>query len=365
MTAALTARLRARRTTGGETRTYRLANSIRLPFGLGLAPFLVLALGTALLVGRVDQADLDVPGAVRAYQGTLTNEVAESIRRGVNEGVDDLDQLARELELGGDATLLVERFASLHGRYESVYVLGPDGAIRATAGTVPPAPELLDGRNLDDRGMHVQLEGGAATILQYAPVPDITDTVVAHYSPVFLRLAMSVAAPGDAWLVADDGRVIAGLGGAAPGTLLGRGDLATAARRAGAGRSGTSVAEGGALSRDVVAWTPVRGVGIAGNRDWGVVTVKRVDAAGLGAPTKRGQALGFAALLAMTAAALFLWLRNIILKPLLTLQREAERLAYGDLSAAVPVERYDEIGMTARALERMRVLLIRHRMRRR
>ena len=365
MTAALTARLRARRTTGGETRTYRLANSIRLPFGLGLAPFLVLSLGTALLVGRVDQADLDVPGAVRAYQGTLTTEVADSIRRGVNEGVDDLDQLAREIDLGTDPALLVERFATLHGRYESVYVISPGGSVKASAGTVPPAPELLEDRDLDEIGMHVVLENGATTILQYAPVPDSTDTVVAHYSPVFLRLAMSVAAPGDAWLVTDDGRVISGLGGAAPGTLLGRGDLASAARRAGAGRSGTAVPEGGALSRDVVAWAPVRGVGLAGNRDWGVVTVKRVDAAGLGAPTRRAQAVGFAALLAITAAALFLWLRNVILKPLLTLQREAERLAYGDLSAAVPVERYDEIGMTARALERMRVLLIRHRMRRR
>lgn len=369
MTQAITGRLRARRTAGSQKRTYRLANSIRLPFAIGAASFIIVALGTALLVGRVEESDLAVPGAVRGLQMTLTEEVAQSVRRGVNEGVDDVEQLARELDgVGGlgasdDTATLLQRFVEVHGRYDAAYVVDEERRVLAAAGTASPAPEVLPDRVFEDVGLHLELKEGVATIAQFAPMAEPGRSVVAHYNPVFVRAAMGVAAPGDAWLVTRDGLVITGLGTAAPGTRLSRADLDRAAVRAGAGRDGASVVTGGALSRDVLAWTPVRGVGFAGNQDWGVVTLRRVDAAGLGAPTRRAQAVGLAAALALTAIALFVWLRNVILRPLLDLQQEAERLAYGDLSAPVSVERYDEIGMTARALERIRVLLIRHRMR--
>lgn len=363
MTDAVAGRFRARRTTSRQNRTYRLANSIRLPFAIGLASFTVIALGTALLVGRVEEVDLAVPGAVRGLQATVTEEAAQSIRRGVNEGLDDVRQLAGELGSVGDSPTLLQKFAEVHGRYDAVYLLDDGRRVVAAAGTLPPRPDLLADRRLDEVGMHVDVSDGVATIAQYAPVEGSNRTVVAHYNPVYIRLAMGVAAPGDAWLVTRDGLVLTGLGGSAAGTRLSREDLHRAAQRAGAGRDGISVVTGGALTREVVAWAPVRGAGLTGSRDWGVVTVRRVDAAGLGAPVRRAQAIGLAGALALTAIALFVWMRNVVLKPILELQREAERLAYGDLSAPVSVRRYDEIGMTARALERTRVLLIRHRMR--
>lgn len=363
MTDAVAGRLRARRTAGDQKRTYRLANSIRLPFAIGTEAFIVIALGTALLVGRVEEADLAVPGAVRGLQATVTDEVSQSIRRGVNEGLDDVHQLAKELEAVGDSSTLLQRFVEVHGRYEAVYLLDAQRRVLAASGTRAPRPDLLADRRLDQIGMHLDLRDGVATIAQYAPVGRSGRTVVAHYSPVYIRFAMSVASPGEAWLVTRDGLVIAGSGAGATGTRIGRGDLDRVARQAGAGRDGTSVVTGGALSRDVISWTPVRGPGIAGSRDWGVVTVRRVDAAGLGAPVRRTRAVALAGGLALAAIALFTWLRTVVLKPLVELQREAERLAYGDLSAPVSIQRYDEIGMTARSLERIRVLLIRHRMR--
>jgi len=65
---------------------------------------------------------------------------------------------------------------------------------------------------------------------------------------------------------------------------------------------------------------------------------------------------GFA--LALTALLVFGWIYIIVLRPLLALQGEAERLVFGDLSRSVQIMRYDEIGLIARALERLRVKLI-------
>lgn len=65
--------------------------------------------------------------------------------------------------------------------------------------------------------------------------------------------------------------------------------------------------------------------------------------------------------LALITLVIFGWIYIVILRPIARLQREAERLAFGDLSKSVEVVRYDEIGLIARALERVRVLLIRRR----
>jgi nitrate/nitrite-specific signal transduction histidine kinase len=80
--------------------------------------------------------------------------------------------------------------------------------------------------------------------------------------------------------------------------------------------------------------------------------------------TIRRQILVFAIVLALMTIVVFGWLWILVLRPLLRLQGEAERLAYGDLSRNVEVIRYDEIGLIARALERIRILLIRQRVQR-
>jgi HAMP domain-containing protein len=361
----LAPRLRARRTDAREERTYRLANTIRLPFAVGVVGFLVLALGVALLVGRVEESELQVPGAVRELQASVASEVGESIRRGLNEAVDDLTQLAAHLERAEDPAPALSAFAAIHGRYDAVYVLDEGGAVTARAGSVEPDLSLVDGRRIDEAGLHAAFadDGSDATIVMYAPIAGGRGTVVAQYSRAFLQYAMAVATPGDAWLVSDEARVIAGLGGAAVGGRLPLEALDRAAQRAGAGSDGAEVAAGGALTRDVVAWVPVDGVGPAGGQEWGVVTVRRVEAAGLGAPQKRGAAIGFGGALAVATLLLFGWLRAVLVRPILDVQREAERLAYGDLSTPVDTARNDEIGAIARGLERIRVLLIRSRAR--
>ena len=68
--------------------------------------------------------------------------------------------------------------------------------------------------------------------------------------------------------------------------------------------------------------------------------------------------MAFGGILILVALAVFGWIWLRVLRPLALLEDEAERVAYGDLSRAVPVIHFDEVGRIARALERLRLQLI-------
>ena len=92
-----------------------------------------------------------------------------------------------------------------------------------------------------------------------------------------------------------------------------------------------------------------------------MVTARSVSSISLPETAARRQALIIAIALALATVVVFGWLWILVLRPLLRLQGEAERIAYGDLSRNVEIVRYDEIGLIGRALERIRILLIRQR----
>ena len=73
----------------------------------------------------------------------------------------------------------------------------------------------------------------------------------------------------------------------------------------------------------------------------------------------RPQALAFGLLLLAISLGTFGWLYAMLLKPLRRLGRDAERLAYGDLREPIEIRRYDEIGLIAHSLERVRLVLLR------
>lgn len=359
----------ARRSRPEEHRTYRLANSIRLPFFLGGAALLLTAAGTSLLVGRVQSGDVEVPNVVLDYQESVTIQIAQSVRRGVNEGVVDLDQLARTLYgVGSDAPPSagqIKRFlsdlADGHGRYRVVYVIDRSGAVVASVGEGSD-PRLVAEDAFDGSGIVAPVErAGVPVIPQYAAAPGGDLAVVGHYDHEFVRYAMESARPGEAWLVDDDRRIVSATGPFLPFAELPRRSLRDAAASASAGRSGTSQTGGSFDSDEIVSFAPVEGAGPAGQLGWSVVTSRRVPTMSLPKVDARRQ--GFAAGVIAFALVLgvFGWLWLIVVRPILRLQKEAERLAYGDLSTPVELIRYDEIGLIAGALERIRISLVRRK----
>ncbi|MGI8807291.1 MAG: HAMP domain-containing protein [Acidimicrobiales bacterium] len=358
---------RARRTDAGKSRVFRLANSIRLPIWIGGAILLLIALLTGALVGRVDEEELDVPDVLLDFQESVTQGAAQSVRRGLNEGVEDLQQFAgviAKTDPAGEAEeASLKALADAHGRYRSLYLLDGDRVVTS----VGDAPELgpLKGTNLLAGAgiLDAREANGLPLIQQFAPVPGgKSRVVVGHYDHTFFRYALDPVAPGSAWVVNRDGRIVASLGRFAPFDELPSGVLRDAAKAATGGGSGARRAGGGIDSATIVAYAPVNGPGPAGQLGWGFVTSRRIATLALPEVRLRRQAMVVAVVLGVAVLAIFGWIWVVVVTPILRLQKEAERLAYGDLSKAVEIVRYDEIGLIARALERIRVLVIRQKM---
>ncbi|MCA1709488.1 MAG: HAMP domain-containing protein, partial [Actinobacteria bacterium] len=352
-----------------QPRTYRLANSIRLPFWMGGTILLLVSLLTGGLLGRVDKEELVVPQVLLDFQEAVTRDAAQSVRRGLNEGIDDLQQFAevRARSTTGDEGLeaSLTALAGIHGRYSSIYVLEPAGKIVSSIGGAPELRSLNDIDIFSQAGMSdARKVNDAPLIQQYAPLPvGPPRAVVGHYDYAFLRFALAPVAPGSAWIVNREGRIVAALGGFSPFEQLPSESLRNAAKAATSGGSDRRAERsgGGIGSATIVAFAPVSGPGHAGQLGWGVVTSRQIDTLALPQVELRRQALVVATVLGVLVLAIFGWMWIVVVSPVLRLQKEAERLAHGDLSTSVEIIRYDEIGLIARALERIRVLLIRRR----
>lgn len=351
-----------------ELRRFRQASSVKLPLVVGVVLFAMLAVLTGLLVGRT-QDPVDVPLSLRDAYETAARDSAQSVRRSVNEGVDDLEAVARILQ-GGDRfgkPALDRALAALRGvhvRYLSLYVIDTDRRVLARQGG-QPRPNLLDTSDpFRAAGMDDAKEvDGEIVIQQYAPIqtPNGRLALVGHYDPAFLQTHLESFTPGSGWVVNRDGKIIAALGGFLAFEGLPRRPLREAADLAADGQTGTLEVTGSSDRSEVVSFSAVSGHGPAGRLGWSVIGARGVPTIALPQVNVRthGIIVGFA--VGLLTLVVFGWLWLNIVQPLDRLEAEADRIADGDLSNPVQVPRYDEIGLVGRALERCRVALIRSR----
>jgi len=346
---------------------------VRLPLAVGVLLFAVLAIAVPAAVYAEVRQGGRVPDAVVAQQRSVTENAAQSLRRSVNEGVIDLEELAAMVELIGRydyATLreAADRFSDIHDRYEAVYIMHIDRTVLASAGG-EPRPDLLRGdrpfrrADMDD----AQLVETDLIIPQYAPVglcpPPLTGmtiaepcgnrgTAVGQYRSQFLLEALGGLELGRAWLVNQRGQVLAAPASVGVFEKLPRAELDRAASAASRGEVGAfRVGSGEAI--EVIAFAPVSGFGPAGQLGWSVVTVRPVQEF-IGA--RRGAvAVGLGLAIAAVTILIFGWLWIAFIRPLDQLEFDADRIAHGDLESHVDIHRHDEIGLVARSLERIRV----------
>lgn len=358
-----------------DARAYRLAATIRLPWIVGGSLLLLLAVGSALLLGRSTGGKLAVPRPVLDDQAILTQQAAQSVRRSLNEGVEDLNEAAafvghlNALTAGepDQATLhaALQGVTAAHDRYLSVYVLRTDGQVLASLGQTP-RPDLLEsGPPFDNPGMEIHVPAaGEPMIAQFAPIPGSGGgglTLVGLYDPEFLRFALQGSVPGSSWIVDDEGRLMAAFPpGTSPGSLP-SGDVDEVEARGQAGDAGAILVGSELSDQNLLGFAPVTGSGPAGSNGWVVLSSRRVSSLRLPELDARRQGLAVGLILFFLTLLIFSWLYIVVILPILAVQKEAERLAFGNLEETVPVARYDEIGLIARALERIRILLIRRR----
>ncbi len=344
----------------GEARPFRFANSITLPFWVTVASLLLLAIVAAWTIGRAGQ-DAPLPSVVLRYQQGLTVEMAQNVRRGLNEGIADLEQMAATTaaDAGTEALEKAGRIVlDVHDRYDVVFVVEADGSVVAKVGEGRPEP-LPSPTPPSESGI-APIPSGAVgeppLIQQFSPIVG-GRTVIAHYDPAFLKFALNAIAPGQAYLVNDEGKVVSASIGFRPFAGL-EADLRTAAELAAGGSSGSKVTSSGKARGDVITWAPVSGEGAGGQLGLSVVTRQAVGSFATPSTDARREGLVVAVLVAGITVALASWIWLVVLAPIRRLRLEAERVAHGDLSAPVAILRYDEIGLASRALDRLRVLLV-------
>lgn len=336
------------------------STSSAFPFWVGLAALLAVALVAAATLGRAGLG-AELPDAVVRYQEGLTVEAAQNVRRGLNEGVADLAQAAATTDPGASPEVIGDVPAIVfdtHDRYRAVFVQRLDGTVLADAG--PDDPRPVPARVVGGEAVILPVgrdaSGRVPLIQQVAPVPAGGAAVVGHYDPAFLAFALSTTL-GESWVVDDAGRVLSATSGHIPFSDLPSTTLRRAAQRASGGAPGSLSPRRGGRG-DLVSWAPVSGEGPGGQLGWSVVTRRSAGTLSLPATDARREGLVVSVVTAAMTVAVFAWLWLVVLAPIRRLRAESERVALGELGSPVAIVRYDEIGLTSRALDRLRVLLV-------
>lgn len=354
------------------------ATSIRMPWAVGLMLYAILAVVIPVVAFPESRRASELPDAVVRQQDDVTENSAQSIRRSVNEGVVDLQELAQFFEVLGQPPEHIMRqatseFASLHERYESVYIIDIERRVLSRDGGEPRSDLLRGDRPFQKADMDdaTFVGGGDVIIPQYAPMQrcpapgpgtplaECTDVVaiVGHYRREYLLNGLGGLELGLAWLVNREGRILAAPANVDLGRPLPEPELRRAAARARDGESAAFVHHRSDGAREVIAYAPVAGHGPAGDLGWAVITARGVDEfAGGGSAAWVGLLLGLG--VALVTLFVFGWWWAGYIRPLDALEEEADRIAEGDLRQPVRLHRHDEIGLVARDLEHIRIKLL-------
>lgn len=341
----------------GRSTVRRAPGGVLLPWGVSLVVLVLLGLGTATLLHR-GPPDA-VPPAVVEARASVAHATAQAMRKGLDEASDDLAVLADVAAVlpEDEWEALFEDFLDVHPRYQVVYLVGEDRRPRGAVGAAEPRANLLPEPLPASPGLTApQPAGNLPALLAYAPLrrggsPPLL--LVGRYDVAFFGPALDQIAPGTAYVVDDEDRVVGSTAGFLAFQQLPGRTLQDAARRAAAGEP-----SGGALSSDgVVSYAPILGDSPAGRL--GLKVLASVDRQDLALPRNDARRLAvlLGALTALLTLLTMFWMHLFVIGPVRHVAKQAERLAFGDRSEPVHVIRYDEIGLVSRALERCRVLL--------
>ena len=306
--------------------------SLRPHFPLALATWaagacLFLCLAVTIVTTALSWPDDDLPPSVTADQQARTQLAATQVSRALDGGVSDLTAVAAAIEALADTGTpdrLLARLVSTRPRYLGAAYLAPTGEVRAHAGarvevTAAATAVVVRARHVF---VSVPVTGARAGVL------------VAELSQDAVTTPLSMAGPGESHLFDAGGRGV---------------DTDATTAPIPATRPGHAVRDVAGRST-VVTWAPVAGqAGL-------VVVTSRPE------PLRAAQShelLLFGVLIATLTAVVFSWLYASVVGPLSALARSADRLARGGTGDPVIVRRYDQLGLIARDVERVRRHLLR------
>ncbi|MFE9257845.1 cache and HAMP domain-containing protein [Streptomyces sp. NPDC006879] len=312
-----------------------------------------------LFVNRAG-SDVLVPQQLVNDQRERTDTLNDRIRRALNEGHADLQSVASAIGKDTSAEQMqavLERTATEHSRYQSLYVQAKDGEVLAKAGTKPESangkgPSQVPVRLLSTNSKEPVVVGTA----EISGRPGAA--VVGEFRIDFLNALLKRPGLGEVRVVDSEHRVIAANNGYQAFEKLDD-DRLTALVDGSALKVGQNPHPGSILFRKgddniIAAAAPFIGGGAAKPLSWTVVSWQ--SARGLAIPEYRLQnRTMLAGLLGLAAGAACLgWLYIIVVRPLRELARRAEALADGDRRTVLFPTHHDEVGAVTRSLEIIR-----------
>ncbi|MGW7002696.1 HAMP domain-containing protein [Streptomyces sp. NPDC054933] len=325
------------------------------------------------LVNRVQAAKV-VPATAVADQQARTEATADRVRQSLEQGYTDVAAVASDIsgESRERQTGALRRALADHPKYRSLYVLDRTGAILLRVGRQPlrAIVHAPTGSGIT----RVNTSGKIPAIAAYAQIP-AAKTAKAATGPAVLFAEIDVNALnsllprpglGSVWLADEHHQVLAAsVGFQAFQDLPSRALTRLAAKTEGApgtaGSPASAVLHAGTApgtGPSVAAAAPLAQTGLAAGLGWGVVSAEPAAALKLTAYQVQAHTM-LAGLLALTAGiACLSWLHIVVVRPLRTLTRYAERLAGGDRRTVLYPVHHDECGSVTRSLELLRQALM-------
>lgn len=313
-----------------------------------IAAVLLTAVGVGSMFAVSSDPQQSVPAAVLDAESARTAGAAESVRRSMNEAVDDLQVAKRTAVDGNSVQPVLDAITSGRSRYRGAAWLQA-GTVSIRSGEIfdvpmpwPPAPVVLQRGTLGHEPL--VLAGTSST-------PEHPAQIVGWYDAAYLNHGPVAAGPGSRWLVNSLNQVIGSNEGFIALQDLPFPQLVNIATAA---RNHTARVHDDRELGGVVSASAVEGNNPAGSLGWVVVSLTSYSDLQLTNQLARDE-LRFAVILMSGAAWLTLgWFILIVASPLRRLSADATRIAEGDVESPVQVERYDEIGVIARNIDRLR-----------
>jgi hypothetical protein len=341
---------RARRTASGS-----LLSGIRGPWICAAAYFMLLAAGTALLVGRGDSSS--VSQAVLDSKEDVAEDLARALRVELSSSIAELKNAAATLAISpadAAATLPALRQADREWRGLAV-VDSVTGRLLATDGEHVALAELQRSDRSHPTLSLVEPPSGQLRVLLAVPVPHANDQprlLVASSAPPLHPMDNPEPLNRSVYIVDQRGHVIDRSDQAATDarteTLIEQ-----AAGQAHAGDAGTLL-DRRTSSNQVVSFAPVANDGPASRLRLAVVTISTV---GTDSSVAGDRLLGLGAGASLAALALFGFatIYTVVIRPVRHLRREAQRLAENQVRRPVIVPRHSaEAHRIGLVLETMR-----------
>ncbi|WP_116042501.1 HAMP domain-containing protein [Amycolatopsis palatopharyngis] len=298
---------------------------------------------SATVAATIGTRQADPSVSIISEHDLRVSRAAETVRRGMSEGLSDLRAAAR---LGTDPDRLQSMITELSrpgSRFRSVYLADSSGAVLQHAGRDPlRAPENIPAG--DGLRQH-NTSGRVPIVVAHAELTEAGQFLVGEYDVTRIAALMRIES-GRTRLVDDGGRTIADTEGFLAFEQLPDGPLRNSAESAISGEPARTATE-----TALIAALPVATDGSVADLGWALIAEQPLGSLLAAENRVSDGALVASLLTAVVALMMFGWHHLMLVRPLRRVAESVEALAAGDTRTVIYPQRHDAIGTIACCVE--------------